>query len=128
MLASTSVERAAGCRAGVLGALVPDVVVADIQPLVGVAAALEAIPSAALLNLDILAFPLAAWLPELEASSASWTCRGGRPVACSATPRRRRHGGGHRPTAPPASTSPRTGRRLADLSARNWQEVEEHYS
>ena len=44
----------------------PDDDVADLQPLVGVTAALKAIPSAALLKLEILAFPLAAWLPELE--------------------------------------------------------------
>jgi UDP:flavonoid glycosyltransferase YjiC (YdhE family) len=49
-----------------LGALAPDVVVADLQPLVGVAAALEAIPSASVLNLELLAFPLASWLPGLD--------------------------------------------------------------
>lgn len=53
MLASTSVERQLAATRACLGALAPDVVVADRQPLVGAAATLEAIPSAALLNLEI---------------------------------------------------------------------------
>ncbi|HWU87523.1 MAG TPA: nucleotide disphospho-sugar-binding domain-containing protein, partial [Kofleriaceae bacterium] len=44
----------------------PDVVVADLQPIVSVAAALDAIPSASVLNLELLSFPLAGWLPGLE--------------------------------------------------------------
>ncbi len=49
-----------------LRALAPDVVVSDLQPIVNVAAALEAIPSAAVLNLELMASPLAWWLPGLE--------------------------------------------------------------
>jgi UDP:flavonoid glycosyltransferase YjiC (YdhE family) len=49
-----------------LRALAPDIVVTDLQPIVNVAAALEAIPSAAILNLELLASPLAWWLPGLE--------------------------------------------------------------
>jgi UDP:flavonoid glycosyltransferase YjiC (YdhE family) len=49
-----------------LRALAPDVVVADLQPIVSVAAALAAIPSASVLNLELLATPLAWWLPGLE--------------------------------------------------------------
>ncbi len=44
----------------------PDVVVTDLQPIVNVAAALEAIPSASVLNLELLASPLPWWLPALE--------------------------------------------------------------
>jgi len=49
-----------------LRASAPDVVVTDLQPSVNVAAALEAIPSASVLNLQLLASPLAWWLPGLE--------------------------------------------------------------
>jgi len=49
-----------------LRATAPDVVVADLQPLVNVAAALDAIPSASILNLELMASPLAWWLPGLE--------------------------------------------------------------
>ena len=47
-------------------ALAPDVVVTDLQPLVNVAAALAAVPSASVQNLELLASPLAWWLPGLE--------------------------------------------------------------
>jgi UDP:flavonoid glycosyltransferase YjiC (YdhE family) len=47
-------------------AAAPDVVVTDLQPIVNVAAALEAIPSASVLNLELLTSPLAWWLPGLE--------------------------------------------------------------
>lgn len=46
--------------------IAPDVVVADLQPIVNVAAALDAIPSASVLNLELLASPLSWWLPGLE--------------------------------------------------------------
>lgn len=49
-----------------LRATAPDVVVTDLQPLVNVAAALAAIPSASVLNLELLVAPLAWWLPGLE--------------------------------------------------------------
>jgi UDP:flavonoid glycosyltransferase YjiC (YdhE family) len=49
-----------------LRAAAPDVVVTDLQPLVSVAAALEAIPSVAVLNLALVAAPLAWWLPPIE--------------------------------------------------------------
>lgn len=49
-----------------LRATAPDIVVADLQPLVNVAAALAAIPSASVCNLELLATPLAWWLPGLE--------------------------------------------------------------
>lgn len=49
-----------------LDATAPDVVVADLQPLVTVAAALEAIPSASVLNLELLVSPLATWLPAID--------------------------------------------------------------
>lgn len=49
-----------------LRANAPDVVVADLQPIVGIAAALDAVPSASLLNLELLAWPLAWWVPALE--------------------------------------------------------------
>jgi len=55
-------DAAAAC----FGALAPDVVVTDLQPLVNVAAALAAIPSASLLNLGLFAQPLAFWLPALD--------------------------------------------------------------
>jgi UDP:flavonoid glycosyltransferase YjiC (YdhE family) len=61
------------CIAGELGAarsclraIAPDVVVADLQPLVSVAAALAAIPSVSLCNLELVRSPLARWLPELD--------------------------------------------------------------
>lgn len=44
----------------------PDVVIADLQPIVNVAAALDAIPSASVLNLELLTSPLSWWLPGLE--------------------------------------------------------------
>ncbi len=47
-------------------ALAPDIVIADLQPLVSVAAALAAVPSASVQNLELLASPLAWWLPGLE--------------------------------------------------------------
>jgi UDP:flavonoid glycosyltransferase YjiC (YdhE family) len=47
-------------------ALAPDIVIADLQPIISVAAALEAIPSAAVLNLELLVEPLAWWLPGIE--------------------------------------------------------------
>lgn len=47
-------------------ALAPDVVVADLMPIVNVAAALDAVPSASVLNLELLTHPLAWWLPALE--------------------------------------------------------------
>jgi UDP:flavonoid glycosyltransferase YjiC (YdhE family) len=47
-------------------AIAPDVVIADLQPIVSVAAALAAIPSAAVLNLELLVTPLVWWLPGLE--------------------------------------------------------------
>jgi len=47
-------------------ALAPDVVVADLQPLISVAAALAAVPSASVQNLELLRSPLAWWLPGLE--------------------------------------------------------------
>lgn len=49
-----------------LRAAAPDVVVTDLQPLVNVAAALDAIPSASVLNLELLTTPLDWWLPALE--------------------------------------------------------------
>jgi UDP:flavonoid glycosyltransferase YjiC (YdhE family) len=49
-----------------LRALAPDIVVTDLQPIINVAAALDAIPSAAVLNLELLASPLSWWLPGLE--------------------------------------------------------------
>jgi UDP:flavonoid glycosyltransferase YjiC (YdhE family) len=55
-----------GAARACLGAIAPDVVVTDLQPLVSVAAALAAIPSASVLNLGLLASPLAWWLPGLE--------------------------------------------------------------
>ena len=47
-------------------ALAPDIVVTDLQPIVSVAAALEVIPSAAVLNLELIPAPLAWWLPGIE--------------------------------------------------------------
>jgi UDP:flavonoid glycosyltransferase YjiC (YdhE family) len=71
-----SASAAATARRGIAGelaaaracirAIAPDVVVADLQPIVAVAAALEGIPSVSVLNLELLAFPLAFWLPALE--------------------------------------------------------------
>lgn len=55
-----------GAAQACLRALAPDVVVADLQPLVNVAAALAAIPSASVCNLELLASPLAWWLPGLD--------------------------------------------------------------
>lgn len=49
-----------------LHTLAPDVVVADLQPIVNVAAALAAIPSASVVNLELFASPLAWWLPGLD--------------------------------------------------------------
>ncbi|HSK01350.1 MAG TPA: nucleotide disphospho-sugar-binding domain-containing protein [Kofleriaceae bacterium] len=49
-----------------LRAAAPDVVVTDLQPLVNVAAALDAVPSASVLNLELLTTPLGWWLPALE--------------------------------------------------------------
>lgn len=49
-----------------LAAFAPDVVITDLQPIVSVAAALAAIPSASLQNLELLTTPLAWWLPGLE--------------------------------------------------------------
>jgi UDP:flavonoid glycosyltransferase YjiC (YdhE family) len=46
--------------------LAPDIVVTDLQPLVNVAAGLAAVPSASVQNLELLASPLAWWLPGLE--------------------------------------------------------------
>lgn len=46
--------------------LAPDVVVGDLQPIVNIAASLAAIPSASLLNLELLVSPLSWWLPGLE--------------------------------------------------------------
>jgi len=51
-----------------LRATAPDVVVSDMQPIASVACALEAIPSVAVLNLELLAHPLGWWLPGLERS------------------------------------------------------------
>lgn len=48
----------------------PDIVVTDLQPIVNVAAALVAIPSASMLNLELLAHPLAWWLPALDRALA----------------------------------------------------------
>ncbi|HEX2689759.1 MAG TPA: nucleotide disphospho-sugar-binding domain-containing protein [Kofleriaceae bacterium] len=52
--------------AACLGAIDPDIVVSDLQPLVNIAAALAAIPSASVQNLELLTTPLAWWLPGLE--------------------------------------------------------------
>jgi UDP:flavonoid glycosyltransferase YjiC (YdhE family) len=49
-----------------LRTIAPDVVVADLQPIVNVAAALAAIPSASVANLELFASPLAWWLPGLD--------------------------------------------------------------
>jgi UDP:flavonoid glycosyltransferase YjiC (YdhE family) len=49
-----------------LRAVAPDVVVTDLQPLINVAAALDAIPSASVLNLELLTTPLGWWLPAFE--------------------------------------------------------------
>lgn len=46
--------------------IAPDVVVTDLQPIVNVAAALDAIPSVSVLNLELLASPLSWWLPGIE--------------------------------------------------------------
>ena len=49
-----------------LHALAPDVVVADMVPIVNVAAALDAVPSASIVNLELLGEPLGWWLAGLD--------------------------------------------------------------
>jgi UDP:flavonoid glycosyltransferase YjiC (YdhE family) len=51
---------------GCLAAAAPDVVVTDLQPIVNVAAALDGLPSASMLNLELMVAPLAWWLPALD--------------------------------------------------------------
>lgn len=55
----------------ILRQLAADVVLTDLQPMLNVAAALECVPSASLLNLELVQSPLGAWLPALDAIFAS---------------------------------------------------------
>jgi UDP:flavonoid glycosyltransferase YjiC (YdhE family) len=76
LVPTRSAREAAAARRRVAGELeaaqacilanAPDIVVTDLQPLVNVAAALIAVPSASVLNLELLVHPLAWWLPALD--------------------------------------------------------------